>query len=60
MGPIHNFAAYAKLTAPTPHPDSERDPRLAPSAIELKVEAEFEAHPDLRALMRELDEWYCD
>jgi hypothetical protein len=59
MGPIHNFAAYVKAP-PEPHPESERDPRLAPSATQLQVEAEFETHPDLSALMRDLDTWYSD
>jgi hypothetical protein len=60
MGPIHNFAAYVKSTPPSQRPDSQRDPRLAPTEVDLKTDAEFEAHPDLKSLMRELDDWYSD
>jgi hypothetical protein len=60
MGPTHNFAAYAKSAPPSQCADSRRDPRLAPTEADLKVDAEFEAHPDLKSLMRELDDWYSN
>jgi hypothetical protein len=60
MGPIHNFAAYAKSASAPRRLDARRDPRLAPTESDRQADIEFDQHPDLRSLMRELDEWYSD
>jgi hypothetical protein len=60
VGPIHNFAVGAAARPARPRPDVRRDPRLGPTDTDMLVEAEFQTHPDLQTLMRELEDWYAD